>query len=178
MQKDVTQRYQSGDELAEDLIEALRAGLGERRSDHLGDADKFVALRGMRFFSAFADPELWEVIEIGSWERVPAGSAVVQEGDPGDFFCIVVDGEMRVSKNKKLLTVLGPGECFGEMAYLSLISHERGATVTASRDSLIVRVNVSDLGHASADCRSKFDRSFIGILVERLNLANTRLTSS
>ena len=64
------------------------------------------------------------------------------------------------------------------MAYLSLISHERGATVTASRDSLIVRVNVSDLGHASADCRSKFDRSFIGILVERLNLANTRLTSS
>ena len=178
MQKDVTQRYQSGDELAEDLIEALRVGLAERPSGQLGDADKFVALRGMRFFSAFADPELWEVIEIGSWERVAAGSAVVQEGDPGDFFCIVVDGEMRVSKNKKLLTVLGPGECFGEMAYLSLSSHERGATVTASRDSLIVRVNVGDLGHASADCRSKFDRAFIGILVERLNLANTRLTSS
>jgi tRNA A-37 threonylcarbamoyl transferase component Bud32 len=177
MQKDATQRYQSGDELAEDLIEALRAGLGERGSDQLGDADKFVALRSMRFFAFFADPELWEVIEISSWERVPAGSSMVREGDHGDFFCIVVQGEMRVTKNKKLLSVLGPGECFGEMAYLSLSGHERGATVTAARDALIMRVTVGELGKASADCRSKFDRAFIGILVERLNLANTRLTS-
>jgi CRP-like cAMP-binding protein len=73
--------------------------------------------------------------------------------------------------------VLGPGECFGEMAYLSLSGHERGASVTASKDSRIVRIGVFDLERASSDCRSKFDRAFIGILVERLNLANTRLTS-
>jgi tRNA A-37 threonylcarbamoyl transferase component Bud32 len=177
MQKDAAQRYQSGDELAEDLIQALRAGLGELRGEQFGDADKFAALRGMRFFDPFADPELWEVIKIGSWERVAAGTPLIREGEPGDFFCVVVQGEMRVTKNKKLLSVLGPGECFGEMAYLSLSGHERGATVTASRESRIVRVKVGELGHASTDCRSKFDRAFIGILVERLNLANTRLTS-
>jgi tRNA A-37 threonylcarbamoyl transferase component Bud32 len=177
MQKDAAQRYQSGDELAEDLIEALRSGLGGAARDEFGDADKFVALRNMRFFAPFADPELWEVVEIGSWERAPAGTALMREGEPGDFFCVVIQGEMHVTKNKKLLSVLGPGECFGEMAYLSLSSHERGATVTASRDSRVVRVRVADLGKASADCRSKFDRAFIGILVERLNLANTRLTS-
>jgi eukaryotic-like serine/threonine-protein kinase len=74
--------------------------------------------------------------------------------------------------------VLGPGECFGEMAYLSVSGHERGATVTAARDARIMRVKVGDLGKSSADCRSKFDRAFIGILVQRLNLANTRLTSA
>jgi CRP-like cAMP-binding protein len=173
----VKQRFQSGDELAEELIEALRAGLGERRSDQLSEADKFIALRGMHFFASFADPELWEVIEISSWERVDSATVLVREGEHGDFFCIVVHGEMRVTKNKKLLSVLGPGECFGEMAYLSLSGHERGATVTAALSSLIMRVKVGDLGKASADCRSKFDRAFIGILVERLNLANTRLTS-
>jgi hypothetical protein len=177
MQKDLAQRYQSGDELAEDLIQALRAGLGDGPRDQLGDADKFVALRTMRFFAMFADPELWEVVEIGSWERVPAGTALLREGEQGDFFCVLVRGEMRVTKNKKLLSVLRPGESFGEMAYLSLSGHERGATVTAALDSLIVRVKVADLGKASPDCRSKFDRAFIGILVERLNLANTRLTS-
>jgi tRNA A-37 threonylcarbamoyl transferase component Bud32 len=177
MQKDVAQRYQSGDELAEDLIEALRAGLGERHSGVLGDADKFAVLRGMRFFSAFADPQLWEVIAMGSWEQVAAGTEKMREGDHGDFFCMVIQGEARVTKNKKLLSVLGPGECFGEMAYLSRSGHERGATVTAARDSTIMQVKVGDLGKASADCRSKFDRAFIGILVERLNLANTRLTS-
>jgi tRNA A-37 threonylcarbamoyl transferase component Bud32 len=177
MQKDVSQRYQSGDELAEDLIEALRAGLGGRRGGVLGDADKFAALRGMRFFAAFADPELWEVIAMGSWEKVAAGTEMMREGEHGDAFCMVVQGEARVTKNKKLLSVLGPGECFGEMAYLSRSGHERGATVSAARDSLIMQVKVGALAKASADCRSKFDRAFIGILVERLNLANTRLTT-
>jgi tRNA A-37 threonylcarbamoyl transferase component Bud32 len=177
MQKDASQRYQSGDELAEDLIEALRAGLGSGRREEFGDADKFVALRNMGFFAPFADPELWEVIAVAQWERVPAGTALMKEGEPGDFFCLVIQGEVHVTKNKKLLSVLGAGECFGEMAYLSLGSHERGATVVAARDSRIMRVKVADLGKSSADCRSKFDRAFIGILVERLNLANTRLTS-
>jgi len=131
----------------------------------------------MRFFASFADPELWEVIALGIWERVPAGASLVHEGESGDFFCIVVEGEMRVTKNKKLLSVLGPGECFGEMAYLSTEGHARGATVAASRDSRVVRMRVADLEQATIACRSKFDRAFLGILVERLNLANTRLTS-
>jgi tRNA A-37 threonylcarbamoyl transferase component Bud32 len=177
MQKDAAARFHSGDEFAGELVEALRIGLGEGRREVFGEADKFAALRAMRFFSRFAEPELWEVVRIGVWERVPAGSEIVREGEPGDFFCVLVQGEARVTKNRKLLTVLGAGECFGEMAYLSVDRHERGATVTASKDSHIVRVRIADLEQASVACRSHFDRAFIGILVERLNLANTRLTS-
>ena len=177
MQKEAAKRYHSGDEFAEDLIEALRAGLGEARRESFGDADKFALLRSMRFFSAFVDQELWEVVKLGIWERVHAGTVVLREGDAGDFFCVIIEGEMRVSKNKKLLTVLGAGECFGEMAYLSLSGQQRGATVTAGAGSRLLRVRVADLEQASVSCRSKFDRAFIGILVDRLNLANTRLTS-
>ena len=177
MHKEADKRYHSGDEFAEDLIEALRAGLGEASRETFGDADKFAALRSMRFFAAFADQELWEVVKLGLWERVHAGTVVVREGEAGNFFCVVMEGEMRVSKNKKLLSVLGAGECFGEMAYLSVSGHQRGATVSAGAESRIVRMPVADLEQASISCRSKFDRAFIGILVERLNLANTRLTS-
>ena len=53
----------------------------------------------------------------------------------------------------------------------------RSASVTAAADSRILRVRVAELEQASIACRSKFDRAFIGILLERLNLANTRLTS-
>jgi hypothetical protein len=126
MHKEAAKRYHSGDEFAEDLIDALRAGLGEAK-ESFGDADKFTLLRSMRFFSAFTDQELWEVVKHGIWQRVPPGSVVLSEGDAGDFFCIVIEGEMRVTKNKKLLTVLGAGECFGEMAYLSLSGQTRGA---------------------------------------------------
>jgi eukaryotic-like serine/threonine-protein kinase len=177
MQKEAARRYHSGDEFAADLIEALRAGLGQGGRELAGDADRFAALRAMRFFSAFADPELWEVLELGQWERVRAGTPLIQEGQAGDFFCVLIDGEVRVTKNKKLLSVLGAGECFGEMAYLSVHSHARGASVTASTDSRILRMRLPELEQASIACRSKFDRAFIGILVDRLNLANTRLTS-
>ncbi len=182
MQKDAARRYHSGDEFAADLVEALRSGLGQDAPELAGDADRFAALRAMRFFASFADPELWEVLERGQWERVRAGSQLIEEGQPGEFFCMLIDGEVRVTKNKKLLSVLGPGECFGEMAYLSLNgdpdhARRRSASVVASADSHILRMRVADLEHASIACRSKFDRAFIGILVDRLNLANTRLTS-
>ena len=177
MHKEADKRYHSGDEFAEDLIEALRAGLGEAARETFGDADKFALLRTMRFFATFVDQELWEVVKLGIWDRVAMGKEVVHEGEMGDFFCVLIEGEMRVSKNKKLLTVLGAGECFGEMAYLSNEGHLRGASVSAARDSRIMRVSVAELEQASIACRSKFDRAFLGILVERLNLANTRLTS-
>src|SRR5436190_179832 len=177
MQKDAAKRYHSGDEFAEDLIEALRAGLGEAARETFGDADKFALLRSMRFFSTFVDQELWEVVKLGIWDRVAAGKEVVHEGEVGDFFCILIEGEMRVSKNKKLLTVLGAGECFGEMAYLSASGQTRGATVAAGADSRTLRIRVADLEQASVSRRSKFDRAFIGILGDRLTLANTRLTS-
>jgi eukaryotic-like serine/threonine-protein kinase len=178
MQKEAAKRYHSGDEFAAELIEALRGGLGEARREVFGDADKFAALRAMRFFAPFEDPELWEVVEIGQWQRVAAGTPLIREGEAGDFFCVLVEGEVRVSKNKKLLSALGPGECFGEMAYLSANGRERSASVTAAVDSRVLRVQVGELEQATVACRSRFDRAFIGILVERLNLANTRLTSA
>src|ERR671922_1497991 len=76
MQKEVAKRYQSGDEFAEDLIAALRAGLGEPRREAFGDADKFALLRSMRFFAAFTDQELWEVVKHGIWEQLAAGTIV------------------------------------------------------------------------------------------------------
>jgi tRNA A-37 threonylcarbamoyl transferase component Bud32 len=177
MHKDATSRYHSGDEFADALVEALRSGLGAARRDAFGDADKFAALRAMRFFKRFTEPELWEVVRVGDWQRVSASTEIVREGESGDFFCVLVAGEAHVTKNRKLLSILGPGECFGEMAYLSADRRERGATVTASKDSHIVRVRTADLEQASVTCRGHFDRAFISILVERLHLANTRLTS-
>jgi hypothetical protein len=178
MQKDAAARYHSGDEFADELVDALRSAAGAARRESFGDADKFAALRALRFFRAFTEPELWEVVRIGEWQRVASGTEIVREGEPGNFFCVVLEGEARVSKNRKLLSILGPGECFGEMAYLSAEPHQRGATVTASRDTHLVRVPTAALERASVGCRARFDRAFIGILVERLNLANTRLTSA
>jgi len=58
------------------------------------------------------------VVKHGIWSAC-TGQRVLSEGDAGDFFCIVIEGEMRVTKNKKLLTC-SRGRVLREMAYLSL----------------------------------------------------------
>ena len=177
MQKELNRRYQSWEEFSLDLAEAFRSEHFGSQSQEVADSEKFNTLREMPFFSDFSDAELWEVLRISQWENLSAGSAILQDGDQGDFFCILASGEVKVTKKKKLLNVLTSGECFGEMAYLSRSGKERIADVSAMRTSRIIKIRAEDLDRASDACRHRFDRAFMAILVERLTLANTRLTA-
>ena len=176
MQKDIKRRYASWDEFAHDLAEAFRAEHLARRRE-VADSEKFNTLRAMPFFKEFTDAELWEVMRISHWQDAPPGTMLMHEGDPGEFFCILASGEMRVSKHSKLLNRLKPGQCFGEMAYLSRASNERSADVTALKASRVITIRCDDLANASDACRHRFDRAFMDILVDRLSLANVRLTA-
>jgi MFS family permease len=75
------------------------------------------------------------VAEELSWHLVPlevaAGTVVIREGDPGDRFYVIVDGDAEVTRGvaELELGVLGPGEHFGEIALLRDVP--RTATVRA-----------------------------------------------
>ena len=50
-------------------------------------------------------------------EEVPAGSAVIEEGDDGDRFYVVLNGMFTVSQSELgARRVLRPGDYFGEVA--------------------------------------------------------------
>jgi eukaryotic-like serine/threonine-protein kinase len=100
----------------------------------------------------------------------------MKEGETGDFFCILADGQVKVTKKGKLLNLLRAGEPFGEMAYLSKEEQLRGADVSVVHEANIISVPTHKLAQASDSCRHKFDRAFMEILVERLAMANLRLS--
>jgi len=176
MAKDLAQRYASWEDFSLDLAEVFRnEGLGGR-TQKFADSDKFESLRKLPFFANFTDAELWEVARISNWRGAQAGELLMKEGEPGNFFCLLAEGEVRVTRKGKLLNILHAGECFGEMAYLSKDEHLRGADVTVMADSKIVSVPTQKLAQASDTCRHKFDRAFMEILVERLTMANARLS--
>ena len=177
MAKDLDRRFQNWDEFSFELAEIYRSEEIRRRSDEVADSEKFNTLRAMEFFNEFTDAELWEVLRISSWQDAGPGTALIQEGGTGDFFCILASGEVKVTKRRKLLNILNAGECFGEMAYLSRQTNVRSADVIALSASRVISIRVDDLAHASDACRHCFDRAFMSILVERLTLANNRLTA-
>ncbi len=175
MAKDLAQRYAAWEDFSLDLAEVFRnEGLGGRK-ETFADSDKFESLRRLPFFTNFTDAELWEVARISNWRTAAVGELLMKEGEPGSFFCILADGQVRVTRKGKLLNILHTGECFGEMAYLSKDEQLRGADVTVMDESKIISVPTAKLAQASDTCRHKFDRAFLEILVERLTLANARL---
>jgi CRP-like cAMP-binding protein len=63
------------------------------------------------------------------------------------------------------------------MSYLSRQTNERSADVISLSAARVITIRVDDLARASDACRHRFDRAFMSILVERLTMANNRLTA-
>lgn len=78
----------------------------------------------LRKLPLFADlsPEESSCLEQGEEILVPAGEIIAREGDPVDYFHVIVEGEIRVSKTygsqEIVMAVHTPGKFFGEVPLL------------------------------------------------------------
>ena len=178
MQKQRDARYGSWEEFSHDLAQSFRNKQIASRSREVPDSEKFETLRGMPFFREFSDVEIWEVVRFSRWEDVGADTILMKDGEPGDYFCFLLYGEAYVSKKGRTLSVLSPGDCFGEMAIVGGgASKLRGADVVCRTLSRIMTIRSEALRHASNTCRMHFYQSFLEVLSSRLSAANIRLAT-
>jgi CRP-like cAMP-binding protein len=82
------------------------------------------------------DPRLLEPIAASmSLRRADRGEVLSREGEPGDTFWLVLEGQVTVSLGHRWLADAGPGSILGE---LSVLRHQpRSATVTAATAALL-----------------------------------------
>ncbi|MBS0356834.1 MAG: protein kinase [Proteobacteria bacterium] len=178
MQKDLSARYATWMEFSHDLAQAYRnRNLAADDRSEPPESAKFERLRAFRFFREFSDIEIWEIVRFAEWRLIPAGSIVMKEGEPGNHFCIVVDGELRIIKKGHLLNVLSTGDCFGEMALFTAGRGARTASVEATTETRILIIRAPALLRASALCQMHFYKGFLEVLATRLSLANSRISS-
>jgi serine/threonine protein kinase len=177
MQKEVGARYQTWEEFSHDLAQSFRNKQISAQRQAFPDSEKFEALRALPFFVEFSDVHLWEVVRFSRWDEVTAGTVIMKDGERGNFFAFLLDGELTVSKCGHALGTLAAGECFGEMAIIRRGEHTRGADVVAETATRVVTISAQALQHASEVCRMHFYQGFLDVIAGRLADANARLAS-
>jgi CRP/FNR family cyclic AMP-dependent transcriptional regulator len=101
--------------------------------------DRFVDhLQRVTFFSACSRKDLRRVAKRSEDGRVTAGTRIVNEGENGTEFFVILDGTVSVSREGRQIATLGPGSAFGELALL--VDAPRNATVVADTDVGLVVV--------------------------------------
>ena len=90
-------------------------------------------LRRMPLFRPLPPPELEGVARAMEPLAARAGDVLIREGEPGDLFYVIADGEVTVSTAAGFETSLAHGAGFGEIALLN--ESPRTATVTAATDA-------------------------------------------
>ena len=168
------ERFASWNDFAEALAKAAAAG---RDASTLSDAERFGASRRLAFFKRFSDVELWEAVRASQWHLHPEGGILMREGAPDDYLYVVASGRLKVTQKGKLLNMVSPGECCGEMAYARRDGGVRSATVTAIEPTWAMRMRVQEIDNLSERCRAHFNEAFLAIMAERLAMLGGRLVA-
>ena len=168
-------RYPAWSDFARELSKVARLVLP---AEAIPDTEKYMALKGVEMLAKLADAEIWELANAGRWARVDKGRIIVREQDKGRSFYFLAEGEVKVTRGGRLLNVVNRSECFGEMAYIWGGELPRHATVESMTRLLLAEFDPEALARMSVGAQLQLTRALVRNLVDRLVLANTRVTAA
>ncbi|MBI1964761.1 MAG: protein kinase [Betaproteobacteria bacterium] len=166
-------RYSSWQAFCDAL--ALALPQVDRSREVAFETARFEVLRKLPFFAGFADAQLWETIHISRWRDVPEATAIFEQGGTGDRIYVIAKGDVVVLRDGVTLNRLGPGECFGEIAYLDAERPRRSATVRTRTPLVLIEIEVAALEQSSEALQAAFTRAFMQVMVKRLRHADKRV---
>jgi hypothetical protein len=134
------------------LAVLARAGLLWRLDQHARvPIVEISLLRSLPLFRLLPSQSIEGLASALQRQTYRAGEVIVREGDQGDLYYAIADGDVQVQRNAHPLCDLGRGDGFGEMALLGDGLRTATATATSAttvyaldRDAFLTAVN----GHA------------------------------
>ena len=127
--------------------------------------EKVLFLKGVDLFSQIPGEDLAQVAQIAEEIYFEQGQQIIKQGDVGDCLYLIIEGEVQVSADDKLIARLGEKECVGEMSILD--AEPRSASVFAISDVILLRIQQEDFYEMISE-RPEIAQGVIKVLTRRL----------
>jgi len=136
-------------------------------------------LKSVELFAEMQEGEIDDLAALAQIKKLDKDTTVFHAGDPADAVYVVASGRVKVvitSTDGKefILTVLGAGQVFGEMALLE--SSTRSASVVSLSAVEVLVINRSDFQRL-LDSDAQISQRLMAILSRRLRRANAKMES-
>ena len=136
-------------------------------------------LRTVPIFSELTEADITSLGKLSSRRRFPKDTVVFFENEEGDSFFMILEGRIKVTilgddGREVILSMLGPGDFFGEMALLD--NEPRSATAIAVEETELLSLHRTDFQSVLSDNRS-ITTALIKILTARLRRANHQIST-
>ncbi|CUS97060.1 CRP/FNR family transcriptional regulator, anaerobic regulatory protein [Candidatus Kryptobacter tengchongensis] len=104
-------------------------------------------LRNVSIFEELPERDLEKIAKLGTRKVFSKGNVILMEDEIGSALFIIINGKVKVSRldetgREVILSILGPGEVFGEMSLLDGL--KRSATVSALTDTEVLIIYRDD----------------------------------
>ncbi|HEU5302145.1 MAG TPA: cyclic nucleotide-binding domain-containing protein [Acidimicrobiia bacterium] len=117
-------------------------------------------------FAGLSKKELASVSGLATRLDLPAGKELTKQGDTGNEFVIILDGEVDVVIDGNVVATRGSGDYFGEIALLS--ERPRTATVVAKTPVAIEVIGRREF-RALVDDQPAIEAQLRAVMAERLD---------
>src|SRR5262245_38253287 len=119
--------------------------------------DEKELLRTVPIFSELTDDDIVSLARLSIRKHYAKDAVIFFENEEGDFFFMILDGRIKVTilgddGREVILSLLGPGDFFGEMALLD--NEPRSATAIAVEDSELLSLHRTDFQTVLTENRS------------------------
>lgn len=135
-----TELSQEGEKRQDDLIDASKVSPAGPASAG-NDRSWIRKMNHIMAFKAMPPANLKLLLERMESKPVQQGDKLIKQGENGDYYYVLTEGEARVTRTVELAT-LKPGSSFGEEALLS--GSSRNASVSMLTDGVVMRLSRDD----------------------------------
>lgn len=128
--------------------------------------EKLDLLRTIPLFAGLDRRELERLGQLCDQVDMPAGRALMRQGEPGSEAIVIVEGSARIERDGRTIAERGAGEVLGEIALLSEVP--RTATVTLTEPSTLLVLGRREF-HTLLDEMPEVRLKVLTVLAQRIH---------